>query len=73
MWLLLIQISSTLSKERVCMYANSERGNGVCSDAKVMTVCCLQLHIIDCYEEACSLSLFQDNLRVWNLLKIMIL
>ena len=55
------------------MYANSERGNGVCSDAKVMTVCCLQLHIIDCYEEACSLSLFQDNLRVWNLLKIMIL
>ena len=34
-----------------------------------MTVYCLQLHIIDCSEEACSSSLFQDNLSVWNLLK----
>ena len=29
-----------------------------------MTVYCLQLHIIDCSEEACSSSLFQDNLSV---------
>ena len=34
-----------------------------------MTVYCLQLHIIDCCEEACSSSLFQDNLSEWNLLK----
>ena len=27
------------------------------------------VHIIDCCEEACSSSLFQDNLSVWNLLK----
>ena len=35
MWLLLIQISSMLSKKSVCMSANSDRENGVCSDAKV--------------------------------------
>ena len=34
-----------------------------------MSVYCLQLHIIDCCEEACSLSLYQNNLSVWNLLE----